>query len=288
MREDNEVRDSLEEHKRKVDNLYAKAKQQDNFVDLWTTYYKKDQLDSLISNARYNDKTARKIKADLFKRICSDNVNILDCGCGTGYYIKEIASITKNNIRFTGIDLSEVALREAQKRLNNLKNLSFLVTAAEDLPFKNECFDVVLCIALLEHVIDPRKSLLEMLRILKNDGYFVLFIHRHFIDPFMIPTLVKGIVRLIRVKSGKGTSNRLHLPLPVVRRAVKDILLKGRRPNLRVIERRAFIYSFEWGIYKKFAPSLVPFLIKIGETINRLSISYYKNMEYWVFKKPNG
>lgn len=192
MKEDNEARDSLQEHKRKVDNLYAEAKGQENFIDLWAAHYKSDKLDSLISNARYNDKTAWKIKADLFKRICSDNINILDCGCGAGYYIKEIASITKNDIRFTGIDLSEVVLREAQKRLNNLNSLSFLVAAAEDLPFKNECFDVVLCIALLEHVIDPYESLLEMLRILKNGGHFVLFIHRPFIDPLMIPTFIKG------------------------------------------------------------------------------------------------
>jgi len=43
-----------------------------------------------------------------------------------------------------------------------------------NLPFQNEEFEVVLCVEVLEHVLDPRKAIAEMHRVLKKGGTLVL------------------------------------------------------------------------------------------------------------------
>jgi len=44
----------------------------------------------------------------------------------------------------------------------------------EDLPFKKRSFDVVICRELIEHVIDEKKALREISRVLKNKGYLLI------------------------------------------------------------------------------------------------------------------
>lgn len=43
-----------------------------------------------------------------------------------------------------------------------------------NLPFKDEEFDVVLCVEVLEHVLEPKKAIQEMNRVLKKGGTLVL------------------------------------------------------------------------------------------------------------------
>jgi hypothetical protein len=42
----------------------------------------------------------------------------------------------------------------------------------------------------------------------------------------------------------------------------------------------------EWAVYKKLAPWAIPELICVGEWLNRLPFGYYKNLEYWLLRKP--
>ena len=41
----------------------------------------------------------------------------------------------------------------------------------QDIPFEDECFDIVICNHVLEHVPDDRKAMVEIQRILKNGGF---------------------------------------------------------------------------------------------------------------------
>lgn len=49
-----------------------------------------------------------------------------------------------------------------------------IIADVHDLPFKDEEFDVVLCIEVLEHVLDPKKAIAEMKRVLKKEGSLIL------------------------------------------------------------------------------------------------------------------
>jgi SAM-dependent methyltransferase len=45
-----------------------------------------------------------------------------------------------------------------------------------DVPFKDEAFDLIVCVHVLEHVEDDRKAIREMVRILKPDGVALLLV----------------------------------------------------------------------------------------------------------------
>jgi len=75
-----------------------------------------------------------------------------------------------------GIDLASgmVELAKSKGEERGLKNLTFRQADAEDLPFAEESFDVVLCNHGLVHTADRIKALREMWRVLKRDGLLAL------------------------------------------------------------------------------------------------------------------
>lgn len=80
----------------------------------------------------------------------------VDIGCGYGF-------IEKYSPDTVAVDFSEEALRIAKK--NGAK---FLVKApSEKLPFKNNEFEVAICLGVLEHVVDQEKAVAEMVRVSK-------------------------------------------------------------------------------------------------------------------------
>jgi methionine biosynthesis protein MetW len=92
----------------------------------------------------------------------------LDVGCGDGD-ITEIALSRYEQVY--GCDLSERALREAVTR--GVRSVCADLNSAA-LPYKDESFDCVTCIEVLEHVIDPLTLLLELRRILRSHGLLII------------------------------------------------------------------------------------------------------------------
>lgn len=90
--------------------------------------------------------------------------NILDVGCGTGWFCKFLKeSYPESNIIGTDIE-------DGRK----FKNFDFFLAGIEKLPFKDLTFDGISCKAVLEHIHNPLLAVLEMNRVLKKDG--ILFI----------------------------------------------------------------------------------------------------------------
>ncbi|NMG21130.1 bifunctional 2-polyprenyl-6-hydroxyphenol methylase/3-demethylubiquinol 3-O-methyltransferase UbiG [Brasilonema bromeliae] len=97
-------------------------------------------------------------------------VKVLDIGCGGGLACEFLASLEAN---VSGIDLSLNSIKAAQEyaQINHL-NIDYQWGAAENLPYDEKIFDVVLCYDVLEHVADWQKVLSEAYRVLKNNGLF--------------------------------------------------------------------------------------------------------------------
>lgn len=97
----------------------------------------------------------------------------LDIGVGgTGYTVIEIA---KKGCRSVGIDLSLEGIKKARsfakselKRKASLCN--FVVCLGENLPFKENIFNKLSSIAVLEHVPNDKKAIEEIARVTKSDG----------------------------------------------------------------------------------------------------------------------
>lgn len=87
---------------------------------------------------------------------------VLDAGCGPGVLNKYLA-----NAVF--LDFSKVCLI---KRWTGMKRHRILASA-ENMPFKSEVFDTVIACELIEHVDNPHRFVVEVYRVLKNNGRFL-------------------------------------------------------------------------------------------------------------------
>ncbi|MUL39475.1 bifunctional 2-polyprenyl-6-hydroxyphenol methylase/3-demethylubiquinol 3-O-methyltransferase UbiG [Gloeocapsopsis dulcis] len=98
-------------------------------------------------------------------------IKVLDIGCGGGLACEFLA---KQGANVIGIDLSlssiEVAREHAKK--SNLK-IDYQAGAAEQLPYQENTFDIVLCFDVLEHVDDWQKVISEAHRVLQKNGLFL-------------------------------------------------------------------------------------------------------------------
>jgi ubiquinone/menaquinone biosynthesis C-methylase UbiE len=78
--------------------------------------------------------------------------------------------------RVVGLDLTPEMLERAKENLSktSLENVSFQEGSAEDLPFPEASFDVVISNGVFNLVPDKAKALKEVLRVLKPNGRFMM------------------------------------------------------------------------------------------------------------------
>lgn len=93
---------------------------------------------------------------------------VLDIGCGTGRLIKKM--VEKGGI-VTGADISPEMLKIAKKKFDELE---FVEADIENLPFKNESFDVVVAAFVIVHLKDLKRAFDEVYRVLKPGGSFIV------------------------------------------------------------------------------------------------------------------
>lgn len=103
-------------------------------------------------------------------------LDVLDVGCGV---VPLCNWISLRGHRVRAVDAFEPDVRcLAQNGVNDFykSRASYLAAAAEYLPFGTECFDVVTCISVLEHLPPghDRAALWEIARVLKPGGQLIL------------------------------------------------------------------------------------------------------------------
>lgn len=91
---------------------------------------------------------------------------VLDIGCNSGEFMKLLKDAKDCDV--FGVDLSEKALKLAEE-----KGLKVLKGDAEKLPYEDKSFDYVIMRDTLAHIFDPEKALIEVKRVLKDDGVFL-------------------------------------------------------------------------------------------------------------------
>jgi ubiquinone/menaquinone biosynthesis C-methylase UbiE len=96
--------------------------------------------------------------------------NILDVGTGSGSFIPVLQQ-TFPEAKITGIDINEAILLAARQKF---PELIFLKMKAEKLHFKDNSFDVVSLSMTLHHFPKLKKSLKEIRRVVKNEGWIII------------------------------------------------------------------------------------------------------------------
>ena len=94
----------------------------------------------------------------------------LDIGCGTGWAVRHASRIIKENGKAFGIDLSPKMIEIAKANSPNNQNIFFSQANSENLPFKDNFFEFIICTNSFHHYLDPLKVLDEIFRVLKKEG----------------------------------------------------------------------------------------------------------------------
>ena len=100
-----------------------------------------------------------------------DGDHVLDLGCGNGRLYQLFSDLS---IKYVGVDQSEGLIQIAKEKAPDLQ---FEVAQMQDLPFEDQSFDIIYCIAAFHHLPDVQsrqKALKEMYRVLKPAGTVVM------------------------------------------------------------------------------------------------------------------
>lgn len=140
-----------------------------------------------------------------FLNYIKDGDRILDVGSGSG----RLSLLTQNKkVNYVGVDNNPELLKIAKK---NFPENTFVLGDMLALPFINESFDVVFCIAAFHHLPDRttrQKALQEMIRMMKPGGTLIMTNWLFFHDKYVIYWL-KNIFLKFLGKSHLGFKDAL-------------------------------------------------------------------------------
>ncbi len=95
----------------------------------------------------------------------------VDVGCGTGLLFN---SIKDRSTIIIGVDISRKLLRRAHEKTRNKSNIMLINADADHLPFKEETFDMIFMITVLQNLPDYISTLKEISRVSRRNGLILL------------------------------------------------------------------------------------------------------------------
>lgn len=115
-------------------------------------------------------KSRRKYLLDLLGDVSKDS-KILDIGCSSGIFLKDLEVLGFKKEYLFGVDISENAI--ANCKANGIQNA--FVMDAQDISLDEE-FDIIIASDCLEHLEDDKKAISNWSRILKTGGTMYVFV----------------------------------------------------------------------------------------------------------------
>ena len=102
-------------------------------------------------------------------------IRVLDAGCGRGRIIHRLATLFPNS-RFTGIDLSEEAVRIARERTKDLRNVEYLAADLSDFDetATPDAYDLITTFDAIHDQGQPLRVLKGIHRALADDGVYLM------------------------------------------------------------------------------------------------------------------
>ncbi len=115
---------------------------------------------------------------NFLRRQLVPGARILDAGVGLGRLLD----------RFPGNERYGMDIAVSYLEVSNTKGIAVCLAKIEDMPYREEVFDAVVCTDVLEHVIDLNLCVTRLLAVLKPGGVLVLRVpYREDLSPYAAP-----------------------------------------------------------------------------------------------------
>ena len=179
----------------------------DRSAELWDQLYEDDSRAIPVQYRVFMRQRVRLVLDACDSFAGQQVLRVLDLGCGAG---KLGQALAERGHWVVGADLSEAMLRRAlpARGGRNREAVSFLRADAELLPFRNNSFDVVCCLGLLEYLEHDRLILQQIDSLLRPGGLLVLTLPNlaklcYLLDPYYY--LVRGVDFAVHTLGGRRT-----------------------------------------------------------------------------------
>jgi len=215
---------------------------------------------------------------------------ILNVGCGYGGL--EVA-LWEHRAKPLGCDINKRFIKIAKLRGQTFaqNELPFLLCDGHKLPFRDEIFDVVACLAVLEHVTESYIVVKEMIRVLKHGGYVFIKTGPNKMFPYDIhyklpfATWIPGRLRKRYIKLFRPAHSRIArhdlkyytpsqilnlikpftTPKKVWAKMVKYRFMRAKKP---LCGPDLFLYRIETTIRRLRLSNVIVILAKLLETLS--------------------
>lgn len=156
-----------QKHKENIANYFSKVSQ------CWRDVYvlNNDKRPSFMTEEMRERKKA--VLCFLDEYTSNRSLRVLDIGCGTGIYMKEVL---ERRHAVVGLDITEEMLSKAKEMLKDYMPGRAVVVCGdvENMDFVDNSFDVILCIGVLQYLQDDNKAIAEISRVLKSGGIAIV------------------------------------------------------------------------------------------------------------------
>ena len=115
----------------------------------------------------------------LIEGILSQKKNILDIGTGTGLVAQETRKIAEHATIIGG----DISIRQLDYAKEITNGVQFVQHSIDQMPFKDEKFDAVICSMVLEHVESLLEAVSEIARVLEKDGILLIIMNHPVFQP---------------------------------------------------------------------------------------------------------
>jgi ubiquinone/menaquinone biosynthesis C-methylase UbiE len=144
--------------------------------------------------------------AEVALAVAPSPAQILDVGCGTGYLLRLLAARCPEAAELAGVDpapgmIKVAAASGAPGAPGGDERLKFSAGVAEQLPYRDGSFDLVVSATSFDHWSDQLAGLRECHRVLVPGGHLVLVDQ---FSPWLVPTLILSRSGKARTKGRAG------------------------------------------------------------------------------------
>jgi ubiquinone/menaquinone biosynthesis C-methylase UbiE len=123
---------------------------------------------------------------------------ILDVGCGTGFLLRQLASRLPEALELAGIDAAAPMIEVARSNARDPR-LQFLIGVAEQLPYPDATFDLVVSTTSFDHWPDQQAGLIECARVMTPGAHLVLADQ---FSAWLVPTCLEAEAAKLARKHG--------------------------------------------------------------------------------------
>ena len=110
---------------------------------------------------------SNRFHAILARRYGKRGARLLEIGSGMGHLVGQL----ENSFETYGMDLNHWAVKQSR---SVIKTAQLQTASAQELPFRDDSFNVVIIKHIVEHLPDPQKAIQEIGRVIEPGGTLIL------------------------------------------------------------------------------------------------------------------